>query len=61
MRKVMTVSGIIGPDQYRLRDGLGREQIIFSNTQLKIGEAVIIVNGVVTNKTKPVSHVTYQV
>ena len=61
MKKVMQVSGIIGPNQYRLKDGVGREQTVFYSGKLKIGESVILVNGVIVDKTKTVAHTVYEV
>ncbi len=61
MTKIYEITGKASANELKAVDAVGRGTILFTKTPYKVGEFVVVVNGVVVGKTKKQDTKTYVV
>lgn len=61
MKKIYTIVSRVSQSEFIARDALGRRKLLQSSRELRIGEAVLVANGVIIRNVSTKAEQTFNV
>ena len=61
MKKVLVVTDKVSSTEIKAQDGSGRVSVLAGGSSFNVGDTILVVNGVIIQKIKNRSNITYEV